>query len=172
MRVTRCLVVVAVTMVATLALTSTGAPQGQAEQHLQRGVELLEAGHLAEAIDELQHAVALQPGDARAQYQLGRALSTAGRQTAAAEHLRAALENTDEPGADIDRGHGHVCSDCHRRERPSDRWGRGNLGYIGRSRCDGIKYGSRDLSRRRDGNDHRDVRISQCDRECDGRTSH
>ena len=99
MRVTRCLVVVAVTMVATLALTSTGAPQGQAEQHLQRGVELLEAGHLAEAIDELQHAVALQPGDARAQYQLGRALSTAGRQTAAAEHLRAALENTDEPGA-------------------------------------------------------------------------
>jgi len=98
-RVTRCLVVVAVTMVATLALTSTGAPQGQAEQHLQRGVELLEAGHLAEAIDELQHAVALQPGDARAQYQLGRALSTAGRQTAAAEHLRAALENTDEPGA-------------------------------------------------------------------------
>ncbi|MGD8331433.1 MAG: tetratricopeptide repeat protein [Acidobacteriota bacterium] len=75
------------------------APQAQSfDLHLQRGLQLLQAGRAPEAVVELEAAVAQRPDSAEAQYHLGRALMTAGRPRDAVPHLELALRDAPEPG--------------------------------------------------------------------------
>lgn len=62
-----------------------------AAPHLQRGIELIDANRPLEAIAELDQAVALDPGDPRIRYNLGRALLAVGRYEDALEHLTIGL---------------------------------------------------------------------------------
>jgi len=68
------------------------------EVHLQRGVELLAARRVAEAIEQLETALLQRPRDERIRYHLGRALLMAGRAEEAVDHLRVALEVAAEKG--------------------------------------------------------------------------
>jgi len=82
-------------VVAALALLGAGTRmQGSAQsatEHLQRGVDLLESNQPQAAIAELDQAVALDPGNPRIRYALGRALYAVGRYEEGLEHLAIGL---------------------------------------------------------------------------------
>ena len=70
-----------------------------ASQHLQRGVELLDANQPQAAIAELDQAVELEPGNPRIRYYLGRALYLTGQYEKALEHLTTGLPVAADPSA-------------------------------------------------------------------------
>ena len=70
-----------------------------ASQHLQRGVELLDSNQPQAAIAELDQAVALEPGNPRIRYYLGRALYLTGQYEKALEHLAIGLPVAADPSA-------------------------------------------------------------------------
>lgn len=95
--------ITAIFVVASLTLLGSGMEteglvQG-AVQHLQRGVELVEANELQAAIAELDQAVALEPGNPRIRYYLGRALYGTGQYEQALEHLAIGLPAAADPSA-------------------------------------------------------------------------
>ena len=72
---------------------------------------------------------------------------------------------TDEPVACVDRGNGNTHTDREGRRRDHDLGCHGDVGYVEFIGSDGVVYGSGDCNSRRHGNDHRDVRISQQNRD-------
>ncbi|MFQ5744176.1 MAG: tetratricopeptide repeat protein, partial [Acidobacteriota bacterium] len=79
-------------------INGTAWGQQGAEQHLRRGLQLLQSGATAAAIAELQTAVQLRPESPEARYHLGRALFAAGRAEESVTHLQAALERVQDAG--------------------------------------------------------------------------
>ena len=70
-------------IVASLAILGPGTGMEElvqdAAQHLRQGVELLDANQPQAAIAQLDQAVALEPGNPRIRYHLGRALYGTGQ---------------------------------------------------------------------------------------------
>ena len=90
--------VIALALISTLALSVPGSDQDEVDARLQRGIQLLSAARLEEAIAELEAAALLESRNWQVRYHLGRALYAGGRAEEAVAHLAAALEQTPEPG--------------------------------------------------------------------------
>ncbi|HJO05129.1 MAG TPA: tetratricopeptide repeat protein [Acidobacteriota bacterium] len=88
----------ALALISTMALSVPGSGQDEVDVRLQRGIQLLSAARVEEAITELEAAALLEPRNWQARYHLGRALYAGGRAEEAVAHLIAALEQTPEPG--------------------------------------------------------------------------
>ena len=89
---------IALALISTLALSAPGSGQDEVDVRLQRGIQLLSAARLEEAIAELEAAALLEARNWQVRYHLGRALYAGGRAEEAVAHLVAALEQTPEPG--------------------------------------------------------------------------
>ncbi len=81
-----------------LAFGAANAQQDEVNARLQRGIQLLAAARLDDAIVELDAAARLEPRNWQVRYQLGRALYASGRAEEAVAHLVAALGRSPEPG--------------------------------------------------------------------------
>src|SRR5208283_5324561 len=76
----------------TLWRTTVAANPGAWMARNNLGAELMEAGRIDEAAEQIQESLALQPSNASAQTNLGKALIRLGRPAEALEHYRRALE--------------------------------------------------------------------------------
>ena len=90
------IVVSGLTLVVSLPLSS--AAQTSTSALVQRGIELLEANRVDEAVEELRVAVRLSPADPVGRYHFGRALFAARELDEALIHLEFARDATSEPG--------------------------------------------------------------------------